>query len=103
MLEPDRDVFELIELILRVAGYTVVADVESADAVIVDPAYPELFERAAELKRRHPRLRVVCVSIAPPQPHVVEALAPSAYLQKPFGRGELLAAVGAGRETPRST
>jgi DNA-binding response OmpR family regulator len=103
VLEPDRDVFELIELILRVAGFTVVADAESAEAVIVDPAYPELFERAVELTRRHPRLRVVCLSIAPPEPHVVEALAPSAYLQKPFARGELLAALGAGRETRRAT
>ena len=99
VLEPDRDVFELIELILRVAGFTVVFDAESAEAVIVDPAYPDLFQRAVELKQRHPRLRIVCVSIAPPEPHVIEALAPSAYLQKPFARGELLAALGAARTT----
>lgn len=100
VLEPDRDVFELIELILRVAGYTVVADAEAAETVIVDPAYAELFERAAELKQRLPRLRIVCVSIAPPDPHVLEALEPAAYLQKPFARGDLLAALsGVGRET----
>jgi DNA-binding response OmpR family regulator len=93
VLEPDRDVLELIELILRGTGIAVASDADAADALIVDPAYAELFERAAALKRSRPELRVVCVSIAPPEPHVVEALDPIAYLQKPFDRRELIAAL----------
>jgi len=93
VLEPDRDVLELIELVLGVAGYAVVDDAEAAEALIVDPAYSELFRRAVALKERHPTLRIVCVSIAPPEPHVVQALAPAAYLQKPFARADLISAL----------
>jgi DNA-binding response OmpR family regulator len=104
VLEPDRDVLELLELVLGVAGFTVVADADEADALIVDPAYSELFNRAVALKQSRPGLRVVCVSIAPAEPHVIQALAPSAYLQKPFARAELVAALsGIAQELRRSS
>jgi hypothetical protein len=104
VLEPDRDVLELIELVLGTAGYTVVDDPKAATALVVDPAYPDLLDRAVALKQEHPSLRIVCVSIAPPEPHVLHALQPAAYLQKPFARADLVKALsGVAGEVRRPT
>lgn len=96
MLERDPDVRELIARILIEAGHDVVDDAGHAGSLVVDPAYTELLDRALALKRRYPQLRIVCLSIAPPEPHVVHALAPAAYLQKPFRRSELLGSLRQG-------
>ena len=93
MLEPDPDVRELIVRILEDGGWDVAADPGAADAIVVDPAYAELLGEAEALKRARPGLRIVCLSIAPPEPHVVHVLEPVAYIQKPFHRTDLTAAL----------
>jgi DNA-binding response OmpR family regulator len=95
VLEPDADVRQLIVRILEEAGWDVTTDAASAEAVVVDPAYAELFEQVRALKQQRPQLHVVCLSIAPPEPHVLHALEPDAYLHKPFQRAQLIAALGA--------
>jgi CheY-like chemotaxis protein len=99
VLEPDADVRQLIVRILQEAGWEITTDASSAEAVVVDPAYAELFEQARALKRQRPQLHVVCLSIAPAEPHVLQALEPDAYLHKPFQRAQLIAALGGVAQT----
>lgn len=97
--EPHPDVRVLFEAIVRRTGHEPVGHgeltVDEAPAVmILEPASAEGLAAAAGLRRRLEDLPIICASILPPTP-ATRALAPIAYLMKPFRLGELETALSA--------
>jgi hypothetical protein len=97
--EPHPDVRVLFEAIVRRIGHEPVGHgeltVDEAPAVmILEPASAEGLAAAAGLRHRLEDLPIVCASILPPTP-AAKALAPIAYLMKPFRLGELETALSA--------
>ena len=60
--------------------------------MILEPASADGLAAAAGLRRRLEDLPIICASVLPPSP-ATKALAPVAYLMKPFGLGELESAI----------
>lgn len=88
--EPDPDVRRLLTAVLERAGHEAVAisgrpdaELPEGDILVAEPAYGEGHRQAWALRRRDPSLPIVLVSILPPESALL-ALAPSAYLVKPF-------------------
>jgi DNA-binding response OmpR family regulator len=92
--EPHGDVRALLEVVVERLGFQPVTKTRlddmflPVDAVIVEPAAPTALLIARGLRDRHPDVPIICVSIFPPEPTALE-LEPLAYLEKPFGLGEL--------------
>jgi CheY-like chemotaxis protein len=91
--EPHADVRALFEFVVERLGHQPVcagagAEAPAVDALIVEPAVPATLELAQRLRARFPELPIVCASIYPPAADAL-ALAPVAYLEKPFGLGRL--------------
>lgn len=98
--EPHNDVRALLVQMATRLGYEPVAVrgvcTAPADArvLVFEPAEPACLEHARALRLERPGLRLVCVSIRPPEPSWL-ALAPIAYLVKPFTLDALRAALDA--------
>jgi DNA-binding response OmpR family regulator len=97
--EPHPDVRVLLEAVVRRAGHEPVGRGEltaedSLELMILEPASAEGLAAAAGLRRRLEDLPIICASIDPPS-LAARALAPVAYLVKPFRLGELEAAISA--------
>jgi DNA-binding NarL/FixJ family response regulator len=82
---PVGDVRHLIEHALSRLGHVIVDDEPDTriDVLVLEPASAPDLEAARLLRDAQPDLPVVCVSISPPFPEVLE-LEPEAYLVKPF-------------------
>jgi hypothetical protein len=98
--EPHHDVRALLVEMAARLGYEPVAvrgvGTAPADALVLvfEPAEPECLEHAKALRLARPELRLVCVSIRPPEPSWL-ALGPTAYLIKPFTLDSLASALAA--------
>ena len=95
--EPHPDVRVLLEAIVRRAGHAPVGHGEltaddAPELMILEPASADGLAAAARLRRRLEDLPIICASIEPPT-LATKALAPIAYLVKPFRLGELEAAI----------
>jgi DNA-binding response OmpR family regulator len=94
--EPNDDHRILYTTVVSEMGHDVVSceasEVVSPDVALVEPAAPECFHLALRLRLRKPRQPIVCASIYAPWPSA-SLLSPVAYLVKPFGLGELRAAL----------
>ena len=105
IIEPHPEVRELLVRIVHRLGHVVlvddgrpVTDWEQVDAVLVEPAPEGSLEAIAPLVRER-GASLVCVSIYPPSAEVT-ALAPVAYLQKPFSLVDLERALVAALAEP---
>lgn len=94
IVEPHPEVRELLVRIVGRLGHDALVDDgrapggwENVDAVLVEPACEGSIETVAPLVRDR-GAALVCVSIYPPAAEAT-ALAPVAYLQKPFSRVDL--------------
>lgn len=98
--EPHHDVRTLLVEMAARLGYEPVAvhgvGPAPADArvLVFEPAEPECFAHALALLSERPGIRLVCVSIRPPEPSWL-ALGPIAYLIKPFTLDSLGSALAA--------
>jgi CheY-like chemotaxis protein len=98
--EPHEDVRMLLMAMAARLGHEpvpveAVATVPTdAQVLVFEPAEPESLEHAQALRRELPDLRLVCVSIKPPEPEWLE-LGPSAYVIKPFSLDSLHSALTA--------
>jgi hypothetical protein len=95
--EPHPDVRVLLEAVVRRAGHEPVGHGEltvddAPELMILEPASAGGLAAAANLRRRFEDLPRKCTSIEPPSA-LTRALAPVAYLVKPFRLGDLEAAV----------
>lgn len=95
--EPHPDVRVLLEAVVRRAGHEPVGPGEltsddTPELMILEPASADGLAAAAKLRRRLENLPIICTSIEPPSV-VTKALAPAAYLLKPFRLGELESAI----------
>ena len=95
--EPHPDVRVLLAAVVRRAGHDPVGQGELAsddtpELMILEPASADGLAAAAKLRRRLGDLPIICTSIEPPN-GAKKALAPVAYLVKPFRLGELEAAI----------
>jgi len=105
--EPYPEVRELLSHILTRLGHeTVLQSSGNAprgiDLLLAEPASPGTLELAQSLRAQRPELPIVVVSFLP-QPATWTALAPAAYVLKPFTVVELEAAVESALVTRRST
>ena len=95
--EPHPDVRVLLAAVVRRAGHDPVGQGEltsddTPELMILEPASADGLAAAAKLRRRLEGLPIICTSIEPPS-KATKALAPVAYLVKPFRLGELEAAI----------
>jgi DNA-binding response OmpR family regulator len=95
--EPHPDVRILLAAVVRRAGHDPVGHGEltsddTPELMILEPASADGLAAAAKLRRRLEDLPIICTSIEPPSA-VTNALAPAAYLIKPFRLSELEAAI----------
>jgi DNA-binding response OmpR family regulator len=111
VIEDDSDLREMLETLLRRAGYRVsaaengrdgmrVVRDESIDIVVTDILMPvqEGIETIAELKRRYPKVRVIAMSgggIVQPEDYLqtAELFGAEMTISKPFEPGDLLQAL----------
>jgi CheY-like chemotaxis protein len=90
VLEPEPEVRELFERIVRRLGHEPVREVGSdsivapVDVVLVEPESPRGYAVAREVHGRFPAVPVVCASTVPPSGSVRSMLSPREYLVKPF-------------------
>jgi CheY-like chemotaxis protein len=99
--EPYPEIRELLAHVVTSLGFEPVY-VDSAspgpppdvDVLLLEPALPDGVELARALRRSTPELPIVCVSIYPPSAEL-GALAPVAYLVKPFALTALQSALEA--------
>jgi DNA-binding NarL/FixJ family response regulator len=91
---PQDDVKQLIEHALGRLGHVSLGEGEEtrANVLLLEPASAPDLEAARRLRELWPELPIVCVSISPPFPEVLE-LRPAAYLVKPFTVAGLRATV----------
>jgi DNA-binding response OmpR family regulator len=91
---PQDDVRQLIEHALGRMGYVSLGEDEEtrANVLVLEPASAPHLEAARRLRELRPDLPIVCVSVLPPFPEVLE-LRPAAYLVKPFTIAGLRATV----------
>jgi DNA-binding response OmpR family regulator len=97
--EPHPDVRVLLEAVVRRTGHEPVGrgeltSDETPELMILEPASADGLAAAAKLRRRFEDLPIICASIEPPN-LATKALAPVAYLLKPFRLGELERAISA--------
>jgi len=92
--EPYPEIRELLAHIVGGLGFEPVL-YRDGDAVppdvgvlLLEPALSGGVELAREIRARNPACPIICVSIYPPTPET-SALAPFAYLMKPFALAEL--------------
>lgn len=92
--EPDPEVRQLLAFVVARLGHEPLEPEDGgvADVFLFEPASPVCLELARQLRREHPDLRLVALSIEPPGPHT-RVLAPAHHLMKPFVRSELAAAL----------
>lgn len=90
ILHPPDDVRELIALSVARLGHEAVVREASTDGalpdvdvVVVEPSVPSSVTLVQRLRRSHPAVPVICVSIEP-RTREVDVLTPFAYLLKPF-------------------
>jgi DNA-binding NtrC family response regulator len=90
--EPHEDVRALYRHVVERLGHEPVCSTHvgdsAVDALVVEPASETELALAREIRTSHPDLPIVCVSIYPRGPEVVD-LRPLAYLVKPFALAEL--------------
>ena len=92
--EPHVEVRELLEHVVARLGHDAVrldddeASVQTADAILMEPAFPPAVAFARRVRDALPHVPIVCVSILPRTADAM-ALAPVAYLLKPFSLVEL--------------
>jgi two-component SAPR family response regulator len=90
--EPHEDVRALYRHVVERLGHEPVCstqlDDSAVDALVVEPASENGLALAREIRTSRPDLPIVCVSIYPRGPEVVD-LRPLAYLVKPFALAEL--------------
>jgi DNA-binding response OmpR family regulator len=98
--ESEPDVGALLALQLHRLGHEAViyngswsSPLQSVDVILIEPGGGRI-DLARELRRLAPHLPMVCSSIYPRSPET-DALAPSAYLVKPFPASRLDAAIRA--------
>ena len=91
--EPEFEVRDLLVRAVKKVGHDVVLahDVEPGDdfdVAIVEPADPALLETARRLRRDHPDVPLIFVSVKPPDANTT-ALLPAVHLVKPFTREDI--------------
>jgi len=93
--EPSADVRVLLERAVRRLGHEpLVPSAPGAplppppDVLLLEPAFHGGLELARALRRDHPHVAIVICSIYPPTAEL-QALAPAAYVLKPFARDTL--------------
>jgi CheY-like chemotaxis protein len=99
IMDPDPATRSLLEvLVLRLGhrpiGQWELAEDESPDLVLLEPASREAVRRALQLRRRHLELPILCVSIDPPGSEF-EELGIVGHVMKPFRRSQLELALAA--------
>ena len=105
--EPYPEVRELLSLIVTRLGHTPVVRrageaPPEVDLLVAEPGTPGTLELAHELRAAQPALPIVVVSFLP-QPPTWTALAPAAYVLKPFTVVQLEKAVESALPVRRST
>jgi CheY-like chemotaxis protein len=104
--EPYPEVRELLSLIVRRLGHSTVFQGDDlpghVDVMLAEPAANGSLELAHSLRGLRPELPIVVVSFLP-QPATWTALAPAAYVLKPFTVVQLEAAVSAALGADRRT
>jgi len=95
IIDPSSEISELLAHAVSRLGHeplvtTAVSagDEVAADVALVEPAFHDTFAAATQLRASQPELPIVCLSIYP-KSLAVAALAPIAYLLKPFTLTEL--------------
>ena len=93
--EPYPEIRQLLEHIVAGLGFEPVVPnsaapetLEEIDVLLLEPGLPGGVELATKLREANPALPILIVSIYPPTPEVT-ALAPAAFLLKPFALAEL--------------
>lgn len=91
--DPDPATWSLLEvLVLRLGhrpiGQWELAEDESPDLMLLEPASRADMRHATRLRGRFPELPILCVSIEPPCPEVRE-LGVIGHVMKPFRRQDL--------------
>jgi hypothetical protein len=87
--DPNLDVSALLAFAVRRIGHEPVLpdgtpeQPRTVDAIVLEPACPLSLELAGWARAHAPRVAIVCASIYPPWAEA-QALAPHAYLLKPF-------------------
>jgi DNA-binding response OmpR family regulator len=93
IIDPDPAIRSLLEvLVLRLGhrpiGQWELAEDETPDLVLLEPASRAGMRHARRLRGRFPELPILCVSIDPPSPEV-RALGIAEHVMKPFRRSQL--------------
>jgi len=93
IVDPDPATWSLLEvLVLRLGhrpiGQWELAEDESPDLMLLEPASRADMRHARHLRGRFPELPILCVSIDPPCPEVRE-LGVAGHVMKPFRRSQL--------------
>jgi CheY-like chemotaxis protein len=93
IIEPHEDIRRLYAAVVRGLGHEPAffdgLPVAKPHVVLVEPAHPESFQAALELRYDHPGLPIVCASIHEPTQDEAQVLGAITYLLKPFSLVEL--------------
>jgi hypothetical protein len=97
IVDPDPATAALLELLVLRLGHRPIVrrepdEGETLDLVLLEPAAGAAFRQALQLRRRFPRLPILCVSIDPPGEETAR-LGPAGHVMKPFRLSELEAAI----------
>jgi DNA-binding NarL/FixJ family response regulator len=93
IMDPDPAIRSLLEvLVLRLGhrpiGQWELAEDEAPGLVLLEPASRADMRHVRRLRGRFPELRILCVSIDPPNPEI-RALGVAGHVMKPFRRSQL--------------
>lgn len=92
VLEPDRDVRELLVRMLRQLRHEPMLEPDGeADVVLLEPGSTTARQTLADVRERRPDVYVVCASIYPRED--AASLEPDAFLSKPIDVANLEAAL----------
>jgi CheY-like chemotaxis protein len=102
ILDPSPEIRDLIGRVVRRLSYEPVGAgwppdgrFPECELAVVEPAFDETAAGARRLRQLCPSLPIVCVSIYPKWDPAVAALAPVAYVTKPFALADLEATLRA--------
>jgi len=105
IVEPNPDLRELLALVVERLGHTPVLTGDrssSVDLLVAEPATQGALELALALRAESSSLPIVVVSFLP-QPTAWTALAPAAYVLKPFTVPQLEAAIADALAAPTTS
>jgi two-component SAPR family response regulator len=93
IVDPDSAIRSLLEVLCERLGHTAIGPREwlegvEPDLLLLEPASRPGMRLARGVRRRFPRLPILCVSIDGPSGETI-ALGPAAHVMKPFRRSQL--------------